>query len=144
TEGRPMTSDPNATPQGTPSEPPPPPPPPGAQAPGPPPAVPFGAPQPGLKPDERQWGMFAHLSALAGLVVGFWFIGPLVIWLMKKEESAFVERHAKEALNFQITMTIASIVAALSIFCVIGIVLLPLLFIANVILVIVAGMKANE
>ena len=63
--------------------------------------------------EERQWAMFAHLSALlGGLLTSGWggsfgfFIGPLVIWLMKKDTMPFVNDQGKEALNFAITVSI--------------------------------------
>ena len=63
--------------------------------------------------DERQWAMFAHLSSLlGGLLTSGWagsagfFIGPLVIWLIKKETMPFVDDQGKEALNFSITVSI--------------------------------------
>ena len=61
---------------------------------------------------ERQWAMFAHLSALLGLIItGHWlgwgcFLGPLVIWLVKKDTMPFVNDQGKEALNFNITVAI--------------------------------------
>ena len=63
--------------------------------------------------DERQWAMIAHLSALLGyLVTWSWagsaggFIGPLVVWLAKKDRMPFVARQGREALNFAITASI--------------------------------------
>ena len=57
--------------------------------------------------DDKQWGMFAHLSAIAGLMVGgLTFAGPLIIWLIKKDQSKFVDYHGKEALNFQLNVLI--------------------------------------
>jgi len=63
---------------------------------------------------ERTWGMLAHLSALAGLVVPLVGIvlGPLAVWLVKREESEFVAGHAKEALNFNISVLIGAIKAS--------------------------------
>ena len=62
----------------------------------------------GISQEEKQWGMFAHLSALLGLVIPLGnVIGPLVIWLVKKDTMPFVDNQAKEALNFQITVIIA-------------------------------------
>jgi len=106
--------------------------------------------------DERQWAMFAHLSALAGglltsAVGGWgWFLGPLIIWLMKKDTMPFVSDQAKEALNFNITVT--AIFLALTILGVITLgvgflITLPIMLvvgIAALVLIIIAAMKANE
>jgi hypothetical protein len=55
----------------------------------------------GLKDEEKQMAMFCHLGALIG-----GFVIPLVIWMMKKDESRFVDRHGKECLNFTISLFI--------------------------------------
>ena len=94
---------------------------------------------------ERTWGMVSHLSALAGFIVPFGhIIGPLVIWLIKKDESPFVDDQGKESINFQISMTIYAIVAALLVLVVIGIFLLIGILILDMVLVIVAAVKANN
>jgi uncharacterized Tic20 family protein len=92
----------------------------------------------------RLWATFAHLSGLLGLGVPFGhLIGPLVIWLVKRDVMPFVDEQGKEAVNFQITVTIALFVAAAT-FCVgIGVVVLPLVAVGSVVLVIVAAVKAN-
>jgi uncharacterized Tic20 family protein len=61
--------------------------------------------------DERLWGMFCHLAAFAGYIgVPFGnIIGPLIVWLIKRKESAFVDDQGKESLNFQITMFIVAL-----------------------------------
>lgn len=90
-------------------------------------------------------GMLAHLSALAGFVIPFGnIIGPLVIWLIKKDQSAFVDDQGKESLNFQITMMILYVLAGILVILVIGIFLLPLLALISLILLIVAAVKANS
>jgi uncharacterized Tic20 family protein len=94
--------------------------------------------------DEKTWGMLAHLSALIAALFGFPFLGPLIVMLTKGKESAWVDQHAKEALNFQITVTIALWVAAASIFCLVGLVLTPLVGLAALVLTILAGIKANN
>lgn len=97
-------------------------------------------------PKARQWGMFAHLAALAGLVgipAGN-VVGPLVVWLVKREEMPFVDRQGKNALNFQISMLIYSIVAGLTMFILIGFLLLPALIIFQIVVTILAGLRANE
>lgn len=94
--------------------------------------------------DEKTLGMLAHLLGLAGYILPFGnIIGPLVLWLIKKDQSAFVEHQAKESLNFQITMTIASIICGLLFFVVIGVFLLPIVLLIDLILVIVAAVRAN-
>ena len=87
-----------------------------------------------------------HFLALAGLV-GIPFgniIGPLILWLIKRDEMPSVGDHGKESLNFQISMTIYTIAAGLSVLAVIGIVLLPAVIIVNLIFVIIAGVKASN
>ena len=89
--------------------------------------------------------MLAHISALSGFIIPFGSIlGPLIIWLIKRDEMSFVNDQAKEALNFNISMTIYAIVAGVLIFVAIGIVLLPVVLIAWLVLTIMAAVKANE
>jgi uncharacterized protein len=95
---------------------------------------------------EKTWVMLCHLSALAGLVlvgVGF-VVGPLVVWLMKKDQYPSVDREGKESLNFQISMMIYGAIAGVLILAVIGIVLLPLVGLFNIIMVIVATVSASS
>jgi uncharacterized protein len=93
----------------------------------------------------RQWAMFAHLSALlAGFVGGLTFLGPLIIWLIKKDENAFVAEHAKEALNFNITVTIAFLVSYVLMFVLIGFLTIAVVGIAWLVLTIMAAIKANN
>lgn len=94
---------------------------------------------------ERDWAMAAHVSSFAGHVVPFGHIvGPLVIWCMKKDELPFVNDQGKESLNFQITMTIALAIAFLSVFVAIGFVLLPAVWLFDVVVTIIASVKASE
>lgn len=91
------------------------------------------------------WAMLAHISALSGFIIPFGSIlGPLIIWLIKRDEMSFVNDQAKEALNFNISMTIYAIVAGVLIFVAIGIVLLPVVLISWLVLTIMAAVKANE
>ncbi|MEX1994770.1 MAG: DUF4870 domain-containing protein [Steroidobacteraceae bacterium] len=107
--------------------------------------------------DERQWAMFAHLSALlGGLLTSGWagsvgfFIGPLVIWLMKKDTMPFVDDQGKEALNFAITVSIACValmimtIMTLGIGALLTIPLFMVIGIGSLIFVIMAAIKANE
>ena len=95
--------------------------------------------------EERNWAMGCHLASFAGFLIPFGnIIGPLVIWLIKKEEFPMVAEHGKEALNFQITVALIGIVCALLILIFIGLLLLPALAIYWIVFTIIAAMKANE
>ena len=108
------------------------------------PVAPVQKPAEAPTQDERTWGMLAHLSGLiASLLGGMSFLGPLIVWLVKKDQP-FVADQAKEALNFQIAMTIAILISAASIFACVGIVLLPLVLIASIVYSIIGAMEANK
>jgi uncharacterized Tic20 family protein len=95
--------------------------------------------------EARQWGMFAHLAALSGYIIPFGnIVGPLIVWMMKKEEMPFVDDQGKESLNFQISMMIYIIVSALAICIVVGMITTPALAIADIVLVIIAALKSNQ
>ena len=103
-------------------------------------------PTEGYSKDERMWGMFCHLAALAafvGIPLGN-VIGPLVVWLIKKDEFPFVNEQGKESLNFQISMSIYALVCFPLMFVLIGIPLLIAVVIADLVLVIMAALKAYE
>lgn len=95
--------------------------------------------------EERTWGMLCHLIVFSGFIIPFGsIIGPLVIWLIKKDEMPFVDDQGKESLNFQLTMLIAFIISGILTFVLIGIFLIFVLIIFEIIILIVASMKANE
>ena len=99
-----------------------------------------------VKKEDRTWGMLCHLltvCAYIGIPFGN-IIAPLVIWLIKKNESAFVDYAGKEALNFQITMTIYAIIAGMLCFVFIGFLILPFVILFDVIMTIVATVKTND
>ena len=111
----------------------------------------------GVSADERQWAMFAHLSAiLGGLVTAGWafslgcFIGPLVIWMMKKDTMPFVDDQAKEALNFNITVAIIFFglfvltLVTLGIGALLTVPLMIIVGIAWLVFTIIAAIKANQ
>lgn len=96
-------------------------------------------------PEERTWGMLAHLSALAGFIVPLGnILGPLIVWLIKKDQMPFVNDQGKESLNFQIMITIVAFVAALTICIGIGIILLPAVAILAIVFEIIAAVQANS
>src|SRR5688572_15085172 len=83
--------------------------PPGGQGPaaGPPP------PSAVLTSEERGWGVAAHLSAFVGAWVFLAFLGPLVVWLIGRERHPFIDHHAKEALNFNLTFLLIGVVGGI-------------------------------
>jgi len=109
---------------------------------------PAAAPYSGAPPtqEERTWAMFAHFSAFAFFVfpVGGNIIAPLIIWLTRRETSAFVELEAKEALNFNISVAIGWLVCWSLFFVLIGLPLAAVLSLYWVIMAVVAGVKASE
>ncbi len=95
-----------------------------------------------LTADDKQWAMFCHLSCLAGFIFpGGNIIGPLVCWMMKKENSPFVDYHGKESLNFQLNLMVAILICM---FTIIGIPVAMVLGVVGLIMPVMAGMKANE
>jgi uncharacterized protein len=103
---------------------------------------------PGAAPTEheRTWGMLAHLSALAGLVLPLAgiVIGPLVVWLARRDESEFVAGHAREALNFNISVLLGALACMLLMLVFIGFLLGTALFIAWLVMTLIAAIKASE
>jgi hypothetical protein len=90
--------------------------------------------------------MLAHLSALVGLVlplIGI-VLGPLAVWLGRRDDSAFVTAHAREALNFNITVLIGAFVCMLLMLVFIGFLLGTALFVAWLVLTLIAAIKASE
>jgi uncharacterized Tic20 family protein len=86
--------------------------------------------------DERSMAMLVHV-----LSIFFWILPGLIIYLVKKDESSFVAAHAKEAMNFQLTLTILYIVLLISL---VGIILLWVPYFIQLALCIVATMKASD
>ncbi|MFC4820623.1 DUF4870 domain-containing protein [Dokdonella ginsengisoli] len=112
---------------------------------------PVDQPPVALSSDERTWALIGHLSAFSFFITGIGCVlGPLIVWLVKRDTLPFAGEQAKEALNFNITMVLAFV--ALVAFTVltfgIGVVLTwPIgaaLFIAWIVLTIIAAIKANE
>lgn len=103
---------------------------------------------PGAPPTEKErtWGMLAHLSALVGIpmpMIGI-VLGPLAVWLLRRDDSAFVEAHAREALNFNITVLLAAMACILLMLVFIGVLLGTALFVAWLVLILIAAIKASE
>ncbi|HET6398229.1 MAG TPA: DUF4870 domain-containing protein [Candidatus Thermoplasmatota archaeon] len=94
---------------------------------------------------ENEMAMWLHLSALSGLVVPFGSIlGPLIFWLVKKDQMPSLDRHGKEALNFQITVALAMVVSFVLVFILIGILMMLAVGIAALVFTILAGVRAGR
>ena len=96
--------------------------------------------------DARKWAAICHVSALVGLLgngIGF-LLGPLVVWLIKREDDPFIDDQGKEAVNFQITMFIAAFVSLLLVLVLIGIPLLLAVLLMMVVNPIIAAIKASD
>ena len=97
------------------------------------------------KVDERNWAVIAHASTFAGMLVpGGNVLGPLVVWILKKDQMPEVGQHAKDALNFHLCLTIYLAVAAfLSVFL-IGVPIMIGLGIMGLVVSILATVKASS
>ncbi|MEM6424628.1 MAG: DUF4870 domain-containing protein [Cyanobacteria bacterium P01_D01_bin.128] len=95
--------------------------------------------------EARNWGMIAHLSSLVGFIIPFGnIIGPLIVWLVKKDEMPFVDEQGKESLNFQISVFIYAVISGILTLVVIGLLMLLALGIFWLVFAIIAGIKAGQ
>ncbi len=100
---------------------------------------PVGAEQAAVSKDAVNMAMLCHILAIFTC-----FLGPLIIWLMKKDDTPFVDRHGKEALNFQLTVLIAMVISGLLIVVLIGPILMAVVGIADLIFCIMAAVSASR
>lgn len=89
--------------------------------------------------DERTMAILCHV-----LGIFFWIFPALIIYLIKKDESTYVAEHAKEALNFQISITIFYIISGILVLLLIGLLMIWLVYMANIIFCIIATIKASD
>ncbi|MCG3160675.1 MAG: hypothetical protein JMDDDDMK_01744 [Acidobacteria bacterium] len=94
--------------------------------------------------EERNWGMLSHLLALVGFfAIPFGnVIAPLIVYLMKKDESPFVADQSRESLNFQISLCIYALISGVLVIVLVGFLLLAVIWIGGVVLTIIASVKA--
>jgi hypothetical protein len=96
----------------------------------------------------RNWAMWCHLAAFAGILqlpIPFGnILGPAIIWLFKSKSHPYLDEQGREAINFQITMTLGYIIAGVLVLVYIGLLLGPALVIFNIYCVINAAMKARD
>src|ERR1700730_8002737 len=104
------------------------------------------APASSTSSEIRTWSVLCHASALLGLFFHFFghLLGPLVVWLIKRDASPEIDANGKESLNFQLSMLIYDIVAGILCLVLIGIPILIALWILNTVLVIIASVKTGE
>ena len=106
------------------------------------------APDPGpVSSRERSWAVFTHLSAIAGAILFPPFgalVGPWLLWMIKRKESAFIDTHGKAALNFQISTVIYYFGIFLLTFVGVGVFLFPALLAFWLIMTILAAVRANK
>lgn len=89
--------------------------------------------------DEKNIVVLTHLGGTI-----FSFIPALIVWLLKKDESPYIADQAREALNFQITVLIAQVISSILIVILIGFVLMGIIWLANIILCIIAAIAASK
>ena len=96
--------------------------------------------------DVRTWNVLCHASALAGFFVPWagHILGPLIVWLAKRNDSPEIDENGKESLNFQISMLIYNVIAGVLCLVLIGFILLAILHILNLVLVIIASIQTSE
>jgi uncharacterized protein len=106
-------------------------------------------PETGLTPEERTWATMAHVAAIIGLFATagvLAVLGPLLVWMAKKDESKYVAHHGLEALNFQITMLIvgAALFVAGWVTCGLGWKLSIVAWVLNLVFSIIGAVRAND
>ncbi len=93
--------------------------------------------------ESRNWAMAGHLSSfVVFLGVPIPVLGPLVVWLLKRDDDAYAAFHAREALNFNLSVMLYGFVSAVLILALVGIALVPIVLVTWFILTIVAAVKA--
>jgi uncharacterized Tic20 family protein len=104
------------------------------------------APASSTSSEIRTWSVLCHASALLGLFFHFFghLLGPLVVWLIKRDASPEIDANGRESLNFQISMLIYDAIAAILCIVLIGIPILIALWILNTVFVIIASVKTSE
>lgn len=93
---------------------------------------------------SRTWEVLCHLASLAGWAFPFGnIVGPLVVWLLKRAESSDIDHHGREALNFQLSVTLYLLLLVPFCFVLIGIPFVIMLVVLSLVLTIVAAVKAS-
>ena len=96
--------------------------------------------------DVRIWNILCHASALLGVFLHFpgHLLGPLIVWMAKRDDSPEIDAHGKESLNFQISMLIYNGIAVVFCLVLVGFAFLAVLWVLNAVFVIVASIQASD
>ncbi|MCL1049803.1 DUF4870 domain-containing protein [Shewanella abyssi] len=95
--------------------------------------------------DEKNMGIVVHLTSFSGYLIPFGSIlGPLIVWLMQRDELPFVDSCGRNCLNFKISMAIYAMISAVLMLIGVGFILLGIIAIVDIVLTIIAAMKASE
>lgn len=111
-----------------------------------PPSADEDALPPGFPVDwERNWSVFCHLGGMAAYLVPLANVAaPLVLWMMRRDQSEYVDHHGREALNFQISMTLYAAVAAALWWLLLPVLVLIAIAVLDFVLMIVAAVRASQ
>src|ERR1700676_2272393 len=110
------------------------------------PTPPMGVNATDAASNVRTWNILCHASALLGVFLHFpgHLLGPLIVWLAKREDSPEIDAHGKESLNFQISMLIYNAIAVVFCLVLLGFAFLAVLWVLNAVFVIVASIQASD
>jgi uncharacterized protein len=98
-----------------------------------------------LSETERNWAMFCHIAAFAGYFIPFGgIIGPLIIWLSKRDESTWVNENGKASLNFQFSILLYILLTIPLCFIIIGFPIIAVLLLLRIIFIIIASVRASK
>ena len=108
-----------------------------------PPPLPLSAP---TASNLRLWTILCHASALLGVFLHFpgHVLGPLIVWLAKRDDSPELDAHGKESLNFQLSMLLYTVISGVFCLVLIGFVFIAILWVVNAVFVIIASIQASD
>lgn len=94
---------------------------------------------------ERDWAMFCHLSAFAGYFFPFGgIIGPLICWMSRKDDSAWIDVNGKSSMNFQLSMLLYTVLSIPLVFIIIGIPIIVFLGLLEIVCIVMASVRAAK
>ncbi len=92
---------------------------------------------------ERNWAMLCHISTFAGYIMPLGgILGPLILWLSRKDQSEWIDYNGKQALNFQLSILLYMFLTIPLIFIVVGIPIMVFLVFLEIVCVSIASIKS--